>query len=298
MPNKLMLVYDFSSQPFSVGDILSFHEMSLCLCKERGYNEIDFVFTYDPKNPVQKVSAFSHINSSNFGGYLLSLTPVANANPLVKSVRVMRHDELHGLKKDGYDVWPPKIGGEYMFYPIMEHVLNHYKKYGDVPKMSCSDELKEWAQEFGGDYISIQIRRNPHNSKRDSRYMAWHDFMKSLPDERFVILCERSEMDDRLRLPNVIFSKDHKTSVLEDLALVQCSRVHMGATSGPCVMAMFSDKPYALYNSQGGQDKAAGFFYEGTKGRFPYSRADQWTRTDKETPELLIRDFEEMQCLV
>lgn len=298
MPNKLLLVYDFSSQPFSVGDILSFHEMSLCLCKGRGYKWVDFVFTYNPKQPVQKVSAFSHITPNNFMLYLPKLIPVGNANLLVKSVQTMTHDQFNGMPKEGYDVWPPKLGAEYQFYNIMAHVLKHFETYGEVPLMSCKPDVLKWANGFCKDYISVQLRRNPYNSRRDSKFVAWRDFFKSQPNERFVVICEKSEIDERLRLPNVIFSKDHNTSVLEDLALVQCSRFHMGATSGPCVMAMFSDKPYVLYNSQGGQDKAAGFEYEGSKGRFVYSKPNQWVRRDYESPELLMKDFEEMQCLV
>lgn len=297
MKDKLLLVYDFSSQPFSVGDILSFNEMALCLCKENDIEEIDFVFTYNPRQPVQRVSAFQHITKDNFNLYLPKLICVPEINPLVKSVRVMTHEEYSGMPKQGYRIWPGLLSSEYLFYPIMEHVLSHFKKYRSLPHLPCHEKLVQWAHEFGGDYVSVQLRRNSHNSKRDSRFMAWKDFMQNEPEQRFVIIGERGEIDDRLRMPNVIFSKDHKTSVVEDLALVYASRFHMGATSGPCVMAMFSDKPYVLYNSQRGQDGAAGFVYEGTKGRFIYSRPNQWVRTDKESPDLLISDYEEMmQC--
>lgn len=283
---KLLLVYDFTTQPFSVGDILSYQEMSLCLAKENGITEIDFVFTYDPKNPVQKVPAFRHINRENFCHYLPSLIPVAQVNPLVKSVSVRKHGD--GLPKSDL-VWPPRSKG-YMFYEIMEHVFKHYKTYGDVPKLSCKPEaLKKAAL---GDFVSVQLRRNPHNGRRDSNYFAWRQLFRDRPEIKFVVVCERHEIDDSMRLPNVTFSKDLGFDVVDDLAVVQSSTVHMGATSGPCVMAMFNDKPYFLYNSQHGQDRAAGFKYEGSKGRFVYSKPNQWVRMDKETPDLLNKDLE------
>ena len=296
-PTKLMLVYDFTTQPFSIGDILCFQEMGLCICKEKGYTEIEFVFTYSPRNPVIRVPAFQHIKPDNFLKYVPWLIPVADVNPLVSSVKILTHEQYGGLSKDGYQVWPPKLGVEYQFYAIMEHVLKHYEKYKSIPYLSCKPDVVKWAHEFCGDYVSIQLRRNPHNGKRNSRYTAWRDFIKSATHQKFIIVCDKSEVDDRMRMPNVIFAQDHAISALEGMALIQASRFHMGASSGPCVMRMFSDKPYVLYNSQRAQDGAAGIRYNGSKAHYPYSTKHQWNRIDFESTELLIKDYEEMtQC--
>lgn len=282
---SLLLVYDFSTQPFSVGDILAYQEMSLCLCKENGITEIDFVFTYDPRHPVQRTSAFRHINPDNFDQYLPKLLPVAHVNPLVRSVEVRTHTQ--GLPKSDM-VWPLRSKG-YLFYEIMEYVLRHFKMFGEIPKLSCKPEpLKKAAL---GDFVSVQLRRNPYNGRRDSSYFAWRQLFRDRPEIKFIVVCEQHEIDDSMRLPNVTFSKDLGFDVVDDLAVVQSSKVHMGAASGPSMMATFSDKPYFLYNSQRGQDGAAGFKYEGTKGRYVYSKPNQWVRVDKETPDLLNKDL-------
>jgi hypothetical protein len=294
--SKILLVYDFTSQPFSIGDILCFQEMGLCICKERGYSEIDFVFTYSPRNPVIRVPAFHHINKENFQSHLPWLIPVGEVSQLVTSVKVLTHEQYGGLPKEGYQVWPPKLGMEYKFYEIMKHIMKHFEKYGSIPHLSCKPELLKWAKDFGGDYVSIQLRRNPRNSKRDSKYIAWRDFMKSHPEQKFIIVCDRSEVDERLRMPNVVFANDHLVNSAEGMALIQASRFHMGASSGPCVMCMFRDKPYVLYNSQRAQDSAEGIRYNGSKAFYPYSKPFQWNRIDRETPELLLQDFMAMEA--
>ena len=45
---RLLIIYDFSTQPFSIGDILIVQEASLVLRENFDVHTIDFAFVYDP----------------------------------------------------------------------------------------------------------------------------------------------------------------------------------------------------------------------------------------------------------
>ena len=63
---RLLVVYDLSSQPFSIGDVLMFQEASLVLKKKYDIGQIDFALTYEATNPVVADPAFSAIKPDNF----------------------------------------------------------------------------------------------------------------------------------------------------------------------------------------------------------------------------------------
>jgi len=50
--SRLLLIYDFSSQPFSIGDILIFQEASLVLRTDLGLDKTDIALVYDPSAPA------------------------------------------------------------------------------------------------------------------------------------------------------------------------------------------------------------------------------------------------------
>lgn len=286
----LRLVYDFTSQPFSVGDILTFHEMSLILCEAGGYEAIDFVFTYDPLNPVQRVRDYAHITPQNFIDHLPALEGLGWANSKVRSVKTVTHQQLLDLPE--CDSWPQEIPDVYLFYEIAREVNRFYRERGYVPNLSCRDVELAWAREFGGDYISVQLRKNEVNPKRNSNFDAWAEFLPTRK-ERFVIIGKAEEIDARLRAPNVKLAKDYGTTALDDVALVQASRIHMGADSGPGVMATYSRKPYRMFNSQG-PVLAESWISESGWGWFPFSTSKQAVLQCVETPEILERELEAM----
>ena len=114
---------------------------------------------------------------------------------------------------------------------------------------------------------------------------------------KFVIICARSEIDNRLReCSNVIIAKDYHTGVEQDMALIHTSAMHMGAGSGPATMAWFNNKPYLMVNTT---YKSGEFFErpgmirqeECDIQRFWFAGPLQRVANGTETAELLIREF-------
>lgn len=268
----LRIEYDLSSQPYSIGDVLVFNERSLFFDEP-----IDFVFTFDPNKPAVPDPAFQHITTGNFLQHIEKLVPIAWCNPKIRSVEVMSHDALTG------DRWP-RTRGKYLFYDCMAEIAKH----GPVPlqwKQPCPDF---------GDYVSVQLRRNPRNPGRDSDFDAWIEFFRTT-DDNFVVIGEPSEMDDRLRLSNVTLTKDYNLNAAQDLGVILNSRCHMGAGSGPACVAWFNDKPYCVFNTAMGENFCEGYEFNGGRARFTWSKPKQTLIYEKETAGALTYEHASLQ---
>ena len=119
---RLLIIYDFSSQPFSIGDILIFQEASLVLRERHGLGKVDFALVYDPQSPVVPDPAFKNVDTESFLFHLSSVLPAAQVNPHLGSVFLLdshRQLERHVANNaEEYIVWPSRnqyASREYLF---------------------------------------------------------------------------------------------------------------------------------------------------------------------------------------
>ncbi|MGH8678563.1 MAG: hypothetical protein ACREUQ_09465 [Burkholderiales bacterium] len=309
---RLLLIYDFASQPFSVGDILIFQEASLVLREMHGLGEIDFAAVYDPAKPVVADPAFSQIDPDSFLFHLSSFLPAAQVNPHLGSLFLFdSHRRLESFIADNisdYHVWPTLAqyaSREYLFYYCFNELFySYYQQHGVLPRLASRPAAAAWAAQFVKHHVhpaipvTVQLRRNSANPARDSNYDSWLAFFEHCEGRypvKFVVVCAPSEVDARLRgQPNVIVAKDHCTTVEQDLALIEAAQIHMGATSGPGTIAQFSSKPYCMFNLRMDTDSVKGFVHEGNRNRFFFSSPVQTWIVGEETPELLVGEFERL----
>jgi hypothetical protein len=307
---RLLLIYDFSSQPFSLGDMLIFQEAGLVLCEQYGLSRVDFAAAYDREKPVVEDPAFAHIDAQNFLFHLSSILPAAQTNPLLGSLLLFDSRRmLESYAADNaakYLIWPSLAdyaSGEYLFYrAFRELFLPHFHRNGRLPTLHARPIVSAWAKNFlaqiAGNCVSVtvQLRRNPANPARDSIHDAWISFFHSVNGRypvKFVVLCSPSEIDPRLReIDNVVIAKDFHTSLEQDLALIDAGAAHMGASSGPGTMALFSRKPFCMFGLDTASEAVGGLVHENGRVRYPFSSKSQvWIR-EKETPEMLIAEFQ------
>lgn len=311
-PVRLLVIYDLSTQPFSIGDILIFQEASLVICKQRGLDRIDFALVYDPLTPVVSDPAFSGIGAESFLFHLSSILPAAQVNPNLGSLFLFdSHRQLERYVADNserYVVWPKLsqyVSKEYLFYYCFNTLFTeHFKTRGSLPVMRSRPAASDWALRFLKEHIgeltpvTIQLRRNKANPGRDADYEAWIDFMRNCVDRfpvKFVIICGRTEIDDRFRnLPNAIVAKDHGTSLEQDLALLESGAIHMGMASGPATIVNFSPKPYCLFKWDINLDTIKGIVRDDYRYRLNFATPMQNWIFLNETPELLMTEFERM----
>ena len=81
---KLLVIYDLSYQPYSIGDIIHMQEAALALRETHDVELIDFAMVYDHRNPLPVDEAYSFINADNVHYYLASLLPVLQVNPFLR----------------------------------------------------------------------------------------------------------------------------------------------------------------------------------------------------------------------
>lgn len=309
---RLLMIYDYSSQPFSIGDVLIFQEISLVLRDDLGLGKVDFALVYDPARPVVPDPAFGHLDAKSFLFHLSAVLPAAQVNPYLGSLMLFdshAHLESHvSANISRYHVWPGPAqyaAREYLYYECFNKFLPAYfGRHGRVPKLESRPAAVKWAAAFFERHlnnhvpVTVQLRRNPQNPARDSNYDAWLEFfgrcMHAYP-AKFILICAHSEIDARFRsMVNVIIAKDLGTSVEQDLALIEGAAIHLGASSGPGTIAQFNDKPYCIFNSVMPDKFVTGFTVEGNRGRFAFSTQFQYWITDRENADLLEVEFERL----
>lgn len=309
---RLLVIYDLVSQPFSVGDILILQEASLVLRERFGLDLIDFAVVFDPRQPVVDDPAFRNIDPKSFLFHLSYILPAAQVNAHVGSLFLFdSHRQLESFVAESgerYRTWPDLglyASREYLFYRCFNELFHeHYREHGALPALQSRPAPAAWARAFldahapGRVAVTIQLRRNPANPARDSKYDAWgslFEYCASRYPVTFFVTCAHAEIDPRLRgRGNVVVVKDHGTGLEQDLALIEAAEFHMGASSGPGTIAQFNAKPYCAFGWKVRLDLLEHVVKEGHRHRFAFSGPLQNWIMQEETPALLISEFERL----
>ncbi|MCE7505283.1 hypothetical protein LZG75_03435 [Polynucleobacter sp. IMCC30063] len=262
---KLLILYDTSTQPFSIGDAIVVLAAGISLKIRFKLKKIDVVILYNPESPGSLDLSFKSLSSYNLKKYLSVIYSVFYSNRDVGSLYILdSYKKFEQLITDSdiYVVWPSGfkfLNGEYLYYESLEKIIyENWHNEKIFPLLQIEDYLDDWANDFfqknsyGQVPITINIRNNNHHQEfRNTVIKEWVDFIKKSKDLniKFFIICALSEVPDSLRdLENVIISRDIYTGVEFDLALIKNSAAHLGAGSGPMTFAWFSDKPYLMTN--------------------------------------------------
>lgn len=314
---RMLVIYDTSSQPFSVGDFLVFQIASLALHYEHKLKKIDIAFIYNPKNPANSDPVFiGTVTRDNIFFQLGSILPLAQINQFLDSVVIFSsHEKLQNYVADNIDyyqyVWPSGLrisAGNYLSPKVFNDVLYPFhRKYGFIPTLSCRDFLKDWASNFYSTHasgyvpVTINIRNNKSwHRNRNSQIDVWFDFFKychGLYQVKFIIICAHAEIDDRWeKLDNVVLAKKFHTTIEQDMALISTSAMHMGVASGSTAPAMFGTKPYLIINAV---LEVGSFYYRSNMfehldkdiQRLWFSKPMQRIANGVETLKLLKREF-------
>jgi hypothetical protein len=307
------MVYDLSSQPVSIGDILVVQEASLILKEQLSSSAVDLAIVCDSEFPAPPDPSQTHIGREHARFHLASILSAAQINDSLGSVLLF---DSHGLLSkyildngDEYVVWPGAkdlLQGKYMYYDVFNRLIyDHFATHGHIPRLTCSPFFQRMADEFiarnapGRVPVTVNIRNNAvYGSNRNADMDAWIAFFRQC-DERFpshfFILCAAAEIDPRLReIPNVTIAKDRHSTIELDLALIQQSACHMGCSSGPVTVAVFNPKPYFIVKGDFTERQYKGSVRVGDYIRLAFASEHQQFLLGPETPEILMREFERL----
>jgi ribosomal protein S28E/S33 len=310
---RLLVVYDLSSQPVSIGDILVIQEASLILKEQLGSSAIDLAIVCDPEFPAPPDPAQSHIGREHARFHLASILSAAQINDSLGSLLLFDSHRL--LSKyvldngDEYVVWPgatDMLRGRYLYYDVFNRLIHDFfVEHGRIPRLNCSPFFQRKADDFifgnaaGRVPVTVNIRNNPvYGSNRNADMDAWISFFHQCNERfpaHFIILCAAAEVDSRLRnLPNVTIAKDKHSTIELDLALIQQAACHMGCSSGPVTVAVFNPKPYFIVKGDFTERQYKGSVRVGDFIRLAFATEHQSFLLGPETAEILMREFEQL----
>ncbi len=186
---RLLAVYDLSSQPFSIGDILIYQLASLVIREQYNLGLVDFALVYDPQRPASADPAFAHITPENALFHVASILPVAQVNPHHGSLFIFNsHRQLKqfiAAHVGEYYVWPSawrfwkRI---YNYYEVLNHLIhNHFQRHGSIPHLVLPTVSTRLGASFlwgacsagsSGDGATAQEQKHLHQSECGTRMLA------------------------------------------------------------------------------------------------------------------------------
>jgi hypothetical protein len=273
---RILGIYHLQEHAGYLGDMIDFLEILNVLRVQHGFDRIDMCYIDDSSNPNQPISRPRLEASPDYKEMMLSLRAVL---PAVGGVHLFDADaefeRFFRMNYRRYVCWPrygylhtwPSYTDYALLYDhghpfanVYTPIDEYFAARGSLPKLSCPPALLDWARAFVRAHVSpalpiaLQIRFNPDSPLRDTVLEAWKTFlqrMQSRSDVKFVILCRREEIVPELRqLSNVVYSKDHATGVLNDLALLQVSHLSLMPDSGFVTYPWFCGLPTVYFGKQ------------------------------------------------
>jgi hypothetical protein len=299
---RILAIWDFSKDPFTVGDFLVFQELSLVLREIHGVEKVDMIWLYSPDS----FRVDGGLTKDNYYYYLSQRLPLAYVNPCLGSFMLMDSEKaLESYIADNhhrFHIIPPyrdeKKNLVLNYTDYFNYIYKFYKQRGYIPYLSCNLSMLSWARLFIDEVtaqkipVVVQLRNAKDSQNRNAKLDCWMKFFERCKDKydvKFIIIGEKNQIDDRMRqMPNVVFSKDFGTTVEQDLALIQSCCLYFGTTSGPADMAMFSVLPYVVFNMQLVHTKLP------HGSQHPFATPLQKMVWQPETTELLVAEFEEL----
>jgi len=273
---RLLGIYHLQEHAGYLGDMVDFLEILNVLRVEHGLKKIDLCYVDDPANPNQPISRARLDASPEFKKMMLELRALLPAVDAVHHFdsdaefeRFFRANFRRYVRWPRYPyfhTWPSAHNyyhisdRGYPFPNVYTPLDEYFAKHGTLPKLSCPPELLDWARDFvrarvaPARPIALQIRFNPDSPIRDTNLEAWKTFLQRMQarnDVKFVILCRREEIVPELRqFPNVVYSKDHASGVLNDLALLQVCHLSLMPDSGFVTFPWFCGLPTVYFGKQ------------------------------------------------
>jgi hypothetical protein len=313
---RVLAICDFEAQPFSLGNMLEFNVGMQILCETHRVSKADLCIVCDPQRLNTDYWRANNITPYNYHHFLNALLPVAFVNPMLGSLLLFEErDQFDRYISDTmtrYHVWPSlnACRTEFLAPRIRRMILDFYKSTGYVPRLSCRKLVTDWARWFLHERawpeipIAVSLRNNPVNAPhRNSQIDCWLEFFQYCRNRfsvKFIVVCAASEIDKRLRdLPNVVLAKDFHTSIEQDMALIQMSAGFFAGPSGPYVMAMFNDKPYAVVNWEWMPDPSVGLVSESDGSlKWVFASAHQRGIAKPDTTPVLIEEFSRLYAAI
>jgi len=228
------------------------------------------------------------------------LTTISKLNPYLGLLNFIEDHREFDEGKNDY-VWPDsKNTSRTSYAESYLAVQDFWNQTGKLFPLKSPGIIIKLAQDWLSSYagkeiaISIHLKNNPRDQKSNANQEAWFEFMENcyqnnMPVE--FVLIGNDNIDLKIcSLPNVVVSKDHGGDLGLDMALIELSSAFMGMSSGPCNMAILSDKPYLIWKHPGHHKEEMAREFQG-HNQFVFANEYQKFMQDWDTFENIQREF-------
>lgn len=264
----LLGIWDWASLPWSVGDPLMFVEDLNILKIRDEYDRVDICVVFDGAHPGKSLRP-TNLTPETSQSYALDFLPLFSmCHGLGRVVLFNDRKNFYCFLEQNLDRYefypslPQHLGQKFNYYggAYWEVILSFYDKHKYLPHLKVSTRDRRWAMNFFKTHVRsneipvvMSLKNTRHCIHRNADPDLWYEFLercaREKPEIRFVLVGLRGETDQRiLQLPNIIFSKNYGTSMLQDVALVGSAPMYVGPTSGIGTIPLLSDIPYLITN--------------------------------------------------
>ncbi len=312
---RILGINDFKVTDVAVGNMLEFQIRLLCEAHLRKVDKIDMALVYNPESPVGHWKYTSWINKDNFHYHLAELFPLLNVNPKLGSVFIFN-------SKDELESFLAKNHSRYFICPSIFKYANNqsfargyyrflrrfYNKERFLSEIELPEAANLWVRAFIKKYIkdrylvAVNLRMNPFFAQhRNAKIGAWVDFFdycsKKHKNIAFIILSRKSEIPKEFqKLPNLIFAQDYNTNIQHTFGFIKYSLFYMATSSGPASFAILSENiPYIIVSFHAPDISYNYNWWFKSDNLLPWQNKElQKLIWERETPELLIKEFEDL----
>lgn len=247
---------------------------------------------------AEKINLYFCCNSVSKHKELLTTT--ANLNPYLGSLSFIK--DYRDFKRDKNEyIWPNSKNTSNISYAESYLAVQElWKQSGNLFRLKSLGTVIKIAEDWISNYvgkdtaISVHLKNNPDDQQSNANQDAWFEFILNCYQNNMpvkFVLIGNDKIDSKIsKLPNVVLSKEHGGDLELDLALIELSSAFMGMSSGPCNMAILSDKPYLIWKHPEHHKVEMEREFQGHK-QFVFANDNQKFMQDWDTLENIQREF-------
>ncbi|MFZ5865538.1 MAG: hypothetical protein ACOYXY_06635 [Thermodesulfobacteriota bacterium] len=309
--NRLLAIWDFQAAVYAVGDLLTFNVLCACLCYMHKIEKADVCFACDPDNPGQQWYK-DHINAYNHHYHLSYYLQVLQMNHRIGSVFLIDNyrdlDQFLADNSHRYVVWPATreyLSKENAWKKNWDFIEDFHRECGFIPHLHCRPVTIDWGTAFMKENVlpdlavAVHLKTTQYSTERNAQIDAWMEFFKHCEGRypvKFLLLAGSvREVPPELRsLSNILVTKDYNTTLEQDMCLVECSSMFMGSSSGPSIMVVYSDRPYAIFGFKSPSPERV----KPGMDRFAFATNHQRIIWENETFPMILDEFLRMYKVV
>ena len=248
---RVLGIWDFENGRTVIGDAIEFQEILLVVAEENKIDKIDCCYV-NPSVRNFKKNRYQVTDLKTID----NIIAVTRINPKIGSVFIFDNNDQFSnyfrKEKHNYIIFP----NPYIPFAALSnnyHLIDFFNRYHYLPKLTSDRPHLEWANTFIEKHCKdktpfcVAIRKNRRDPDRNAPVEEWAKFFKycnlKYPDFFFIIIGSEQEIHpELLEMKNILFAKLYDSSLLQDIAIIQSSKVLLAHSSGLSVF------PYYIEN--------------------------------------------------